>query len=307
MRRIALFALFAGLLVPLFAAAPAHAQATRTWVSGVGDDVNPCSRTAPCKTFAGAISKTATGGEINCLDPGGFGTVTITKSMTLNCHEVLGSILASGVPGVTINSTAAGSLVVLRGLQINGVNGGTAVAGTIGVRILAAATVMIEDSVITQFAQQGISDARTATGGKLLIRNSVISNNTGTGVGLTGATVTSTDIVNSSMINNLFGVGTATGNNVMIRSSVLSGNGTGVEADGGAQIDVVDSSISGNNTGVQANAGNIRLSNSDIVFNKTQAFTGTPTSFGNNRVFGNVAGGTGLSPAGAASSDLGQQ
>src|SRR5437588_7565168 len=109
----------------------ASGQATRTWVSGVGDDVNPCSRTAPCKTFAGAISKTATAGEINCLDPGGFGTITITKSITLNCHEVFGSILASGVPGVTINATAAGSRVVLRGLQINGIQGGANVAGTI--------------------------------------------------------------------------------------------------------------------------------------------------------------------------------
>ena len=158
MRRIALLAIAAGFLAPLLATAPASAQATRTWVSGVGDDVNPCSRTAPCKTFAGAISKTATAGEINCLDPGGFGTVTITKSMTLNCHEILGSILASGVPGITINSTAAGSKVVLRGLQINGVAGGTAVAGTIGVRILASDVVSIEDTVITQFAQQGILD-----------------------------------------------------------------------------------------------------------------------------------------------------
>src|ERR1700710_980259 len=128
MRRIALFAIALGFIAPLLAAAPANAQATRTWVSGVGDDVNPCSRTAPCKTFAGAISKTATAGEINCLDPGGMGTVTITKSMTINCHAILGSILASGVPGITINSTAAGSRVVIRGLQINGVQVGTAVA-----------------------------------------------------------------------------------------------------------------------------------------------------------------------------------
>ena len=68
----------------LFFAAGAQAQATRTWVSGVGDDVNPCSRTAPCKTFAGAISKTANGGEIDCLDPGGYGTLTITKSITVS-------------------------------------------------------------------------------------------------------------------------------------------------------------------------------------------------------------------------------
>src|SRR6059036_2342289 len=83
----------------------AQAQATRTWVSGVGDDVNPCSRTAPCKTFAGAISKTATGGEIDCLDPGGFGAVTITKSITIDgTHGAgFGSILASAVTGVIIN------------------------------------------------------------------------------------------------------------------------------------------------------------------------------------------------------------
>src|SRR3989454_12741138 len=78
----------------------AQAQATRTWVSGVGDDANPCSRTAPCKTFAGAISKTARNGEINCLDPGGFGAVTITKSITIDCHEGFASILNAGTNGV---------------------------------------------------------------------------------------------------------------------------------------------------------------------------------------------------------------
>src|ERR1700716_229032 len=130
MRRIALLAIVVGFLMPFLASAPAQAQATRTWVSGVGDDVNPCSRTAPCKTFAGAISKTAIAGEINCLDPGGFGAVTITKSMTLNCVGTLGSILASGVPGIIINATAAGSKVHLRNLQITGVVGSTVAAGT---------------------------------------------------------------------------------------------------------------------------------------------------------------------------------
>src|SRR4029453_9246958 len=80
-------------LACLLQGAPAHAQAFRTWVSGVGDDANPCSRTAPCKTFAGAISKTALNGEINCLDPGGFGAVTITKSITIDCREIFASIL----------------------------------------------------------------------------------------------------------------------------------------------------------------------------------------------------------------------
>src|SRR6266581_2577767 len=112
----------AGLALPV---APAQAQATRTWVSGVGDDVNPCSRTAPCKTFAGAISKTAAFGEINCLDPGGFGSVTITKSITILCDEETGHILAAGTFGVTVNLPADTDRVTLRGLDIDGVTTGT--------------------------------------------------------------------------------------------------------------------------------------------------------------------------------------
>src|ERR1700681_4435999 len=96
--------IFGAALTVLLSAAPASAQATRTWVSGVGDDVNPCSRTAPCKTFAGAISKTAADGQIDCLDPGGFGAVTINKSMIIDCHEVFGSVLVSGTNGIVINS-----------------------------------------------------------------------------------------------------------------------------------------------------------------------------------------------------------
>src|ERR1044072_7395304 len=92
-------AILGGILAIALNVLPAHAQATRTWVSGVGDDANPCSRTAPCKTFAGAISKTATGGEINCLDPGGFGGVTITKTLSIVCNYTEGGILSAGAGG----------------------------------------------------------------------------------------------------------------------------------------------------------------------------------------------------------------
>jgi Right handed beta helix region len=288
MRRIASLAIAAGFLVPLLASAPASAQATRTWVSGVGDDVNPCSRTAPCKTFAGAISKTATAGEINCLDPGGFGTITITKSMTLNCHEVLGSILASGVPGVTINSTAVGSNVILRGLQINGVQGGTAVAGTIGVRIIAAARVSIEDTVITQFAQQGIADQRTAGNTSLNVRNSILSFNLAAGASLAATGVSFTVLDNVSSINNLNGVSAGTTNNVVIKRSVLASNsGDGASMGAGGQIQIDDCVISNNGNGVNS-SGTIKVSNSDFMAN-TQAFSGTGLfTFQNNRVTGTL-------------------
>ena len=136
-----------------------QAQATRTWVSGVGDDVNPCSRTAPCKTFAGAISKTAVGGEINCLDPGGFGTVTITKSITIDCFGIgSGSILASGTNGVNINDSATGTpntiVVNLRGLNINGA--GTTL-GINGINYVSGAVVTVVDCYIINFSTAGIT------------------------------------------------------------------------------------------------------------------------------------------------------
>src|ERR671939_1663914 len=101
--------LFIASLALLLCANIAQAQATRTWVSGVGDDANPCSRTAPCKTFAGAISKTADGGEIDCIDPGGFGAVTITKSVTIDGGGTFASILAAGTNGVNVNDSNSGA------------------------------------------------------------------------------------------------------------------------------------------------------------------------------------------------------
>jgi hypothetical protein len=293
-------ALAIGFLSPLLASVPAHAQATRTWVSGVGDDVNPCSRTAPCKTFAGAISKTAVAGEINCLDPGGFGAITITKSITLNCSATLGSVLVNGTNGVVI---AAGTTdkVVLRNIQIQGINTGLA-----GVKIISAATVSIENCIITEFTLQGISDVRTAGNTKLFVRDTIISNNGGTGIALTATGPNNADITNTSSINNLFGVAVGNGNTAVARRSVFAGNtNSGVETDVGGVLDVDNSSINNNVTGVMPN-GIIRLSNSDVSFNTT-GFSAAAISYGNNRLLGNTNPGPNPTSAGAASSTLGQQ
>src|ERR687890_2027000 len=131
-------------LIALAIPSSAFGQATRTWVSGVGDDANPCSRTAPCKTFAGAISKTANGGEINCLDPAGYGAVTINKNLVIDCHYTEGGALAGG-NGIVVNAGAS-DVVVLRGLDIFGVS-----PPTHGVRIIAAGAVHIEECVIRRF------------------------------------------------------------------------------------------------------------------------------------------------------------
>lgn len=181
MRIISLAGLVLAAALPLvFSAAPAQAQATRTWVSGVGDDANPCSRTAPCKTFAGSISKTAAGGEINCIDAGGFGGVTITKSITIDCSNVEAGVLVSGTNGITVN--AANGIVVLRGLDIAGVGTGLA-----GVSILAAQSVQVDKCMIHDFNAAantgwGIRAVPT-TASELYVTNTIISNN---GISATG-------------------------------------------------------------------------------------------------------------------------
>ena len=183
--------------------AVAQAQATRTWVSGVGDDVNPCSRTAPCKTFAGAISKTFINGEINCLDPGGYGAVTITKSITIDCEDTQGSILSSGTNGVNVSLGASNvndplRSVRLRGLSINGAGASGAVGtstGLTGVNVnsgnTVAVKVFIEEVIIQNFTTTGIFF--NANGGNLVVNDSEIIN-----VGFTTGTTQSAIRADSS-------------------------------------------------------------------------------------------------------------
>jgi hypothetical protein len=171
-------AIVATLFVGVLYATPAQAQATRTWVSGVGDDANPCSRTAPCKTFAGAISKTATNGEINVLDPGGFGAVTITKAITISADSVEAGVLTSVNSGILINAPA-GADVTIRGLDIEGL--GTA---SFGVRLISASKVTIDKCVIHNFVTSGVEIAGPA-GARVVVKDSIITKNA-TGVNIVG-------------------------------------------------------------------------------------------------------------------------
>src|SRR6202171_3988086 len=148
----------------------AKAQATRTWVSGVGDDVNPCSRTAPCKTFAGAISKTAEGGEIDALDPGGFGAVTITKAIVLDGGTGSGwaSILASSVNGIVVNVTGGthvnDAVVIVRNVSFNGISQSPSAAGISGISYIKAAQLSVENCVFENFGTGGITENLASTG-----------------------------------------------------------------------------------------------------------------------------------------------
>jgi hypothetical protein len=233
-------------------AAPAAAQATRTWVSGVGDDVNPCSRTAPCKTFAGAISKTAAGGEINCLDPGGYGAVTITKSMTISCPYTEGGTLAAG-NGIVVNAGAS-DVVHLRGLDIFGVNP----PGN-GVRFIAGAALHIADSTIRRFNSAnsfGVSFQPTGAS-RLYVTNTTIADNgqASSGGGIlvqpTGNGSAEAVVIDSLVIENKGAGISAAGEraNVLVGSTTIMGNGTGLLVAGGAKVHSYgDNRLNGNST-----------------------------------------------------------
>ena len=238
------------------------AQATRTWVSGVGDDVNPCSRTAPCKTLAGAISKTANGGEINILDPGGFGAVTITKSITIDGGGVIGSILSSSTNGIIVN--APDGLVTIRNFSINGT--GTTI-GINGIRVIAVKKLTVENCILSNFSDKGI-DINSTTVADIMISNTTI-HNASDGISFAGAG----------------------GFMVMDRCHIqgIQNSGIGV---GSGQATISNSVISGCGIGVIAKTGSAHLSGNVITNNGTALQgPGKISSTGNNSVTGNAAQG----------------
>jgi hypothetical protein len=304
---LSLLAVFAAASFSALLADFAHAQATRTWVSGVGDDLNPCSRTAPCKTFAGAISKTAAGGEINCTDPGAFGAVTITKSITISCEDLEAGVLASLVNGVIVNA-GVNDIVTLRGLDIEGFGNGLN-----GIRFLAGAALHVQDVTIRNFrsgnAGQGngiifapsgnsflyvsdsiVSDSLngiliqpTGAGSAEVVLERVSAEDNGVGIdartiGSTGAGINLTISNSTAAGSTLRGVGAATMNgppaNVMvIGSSLVNNNGAGASASGANAIIRIGSSvITGNQIAGQEGSG------------------GQVLSYGNNQIAGNTQG-----------------
>src|SRR5215213_8591905 len=252
MRRLALLTTIVAFAIPMLASAPASAQATRTWVSGVGDDVNPCSRTAPCKTFAGAISKTAAGGEISVLDNGSFGAVTITKAITINGTGSLAGILSAGTSGIIVNA-GVNDRVIIRSVAIDG--GGT---GTNGIRFIAGKDLTVEDVTIEGFTTRGI-DMSLATNGKLFVRNTKISEG-GTGVFVTtsGAGLQAQAMLENVHLTGLTnGIEAAANGRATITSSVISGNASnGILASAStSRINVESCQISFNDlTGINATA-----------------------------------------------------
>lgn len=303
--------LAAAFIALCFVAIPASAQASRTWVSGVGDDANPCSRTAPCKTFAGAISKTAVNGEINCIDPGGFGAVTITKSITLDCHEVFASILNAGTNGVNIAFDSFATADVRKTVNIRNLNIQGFDSGTQGIHIFGQGTgtsVNIEDCLINgdfSGTATGIFDNRH--NGTMTVNNTTVRN-----MGANGISIFSVNngslrvlITNTRIINSNNGIVAGDGSAVVVVQSYVSSNAAaGLVTSATGQMNVDSTTIAHNTTGMQI-SGAMKMSNSNVSFNPT-GFTGTLNSFTNNRFTSNGALGT-ITPIGSATNPTGQQ
>jgi len=295
-------------LVGVTAASSAYAQATRTWVSGVGDDANPCSRTAPCKTFAGAISKTAAGGEINCLDPGGFGGVTITKSLSIICQYTEGGVLSAGagVNGVIVNA-GVNDEVYLRGIDFHGAGNAQN-----GIRFIAGAALAVEDCVIRSYnATNGLGISFQPSGSsELYISNTTIQNNgnaaTGGGILIqpTGTGTARVHMVNVRANNNqnqnlrvdtTSNTGAAT--SVTIDNSQFNGSANGIlvvtQPGGPFAVAMMNNLTVANNSGtgiIASNNGVVRISNSTITGNATgisPTAGGQIQSFGGNRLLSN--------------------
>ena len=274
----------------------AYAQASRTWVSGVGDDANPCSRTAPCKTFAGAISKTAVGGEIDCLDPGGFGAVTITKSITIDCRGTFGSVLVSSGSGIVVNDGTNAAIVAIRGVKVNGLG-----SASNGISFVAGAQLHVEDVTIFGFTGNGINLNLTGTPTNahiVSVTNTSIHNCSGNGIFANDASQTLALDVNRSKIfrSGQSGIALQTNAKATISDSeiVFSVNNGVTLTTSSTEGFLENNTISFNSNGVSSSGGAVaRASNNNLTKNGT-AFSvsgGTINSFQNNKADGNSSNG----------------
>jgi hypothetical protein len=258
----------------------AAAQASRTWVSGVGDDANPCSRTAPCKTFAGAISKTAAGGEIDALDPGGFGAVTITKAITIDGGGgQVASVLGAGTNAIVV-AAGSGDLVILRNLRLQGIQSGLS-----GIVYQGGRTLVVENCDIMNFTSNGIWQQT----GHMSVRNTTVTNSN-LGISVTGGTATIEDTNLSANVDGLrVGAALATA-----ARTVATHNSTGGFAvAGGGVLSLADSTAANNGTGVLV-VGVAELSNVIITGNTIGiSFSGggQVVSWGNNHIAANGTNG----------------
>jgi Right handed beta helix region len=298
----------AGLFAAFCATSAVNAQATRTWLQGTGDDLNPCSRTAPCLTFSSAMSKTVAGGVVDVVDPGDFTfnaatSLSITRSMTLESVGQIAALKSTGVDAIDING--AGITVILRNLSIDG--SGTGLAG---INFINGSQLIIEHCDIGAFTGAGSAGILFApsTAATLTIRDSTIHGNgvitsadsTG-GILVQPAAGGSAQVIldNVRIVDNAgFGLKFNGPGTVALRNSVVAGNsGNGVWTVGSsssAALTASDVAVSRNNqVGLLAQGAGAKITlRNSVVSGNAQGVqssgAGAIVSYGNNGIYANL-------------------
>lgn len=297
MKRMTAIQLF---VIGILASTMMHAQ-TRSWVSGAGDDANPCSYTAPCKTFAAALGKTAAGGEIDAQNAGPYGAVTINKAITIDGGEGnVASVLATGGGNAIVVSAGASDTVILRNLSLNGVTGTGSGAG-VGINYSSGKALLVEHCSITGFGFAGIFADLNASG-NLSVKDTNMSNFPATGFFLgTGIYATTSSgqiqvtVERVRVEGAIYGIFATTHSRVDVNESRFHHmTNDGVHAEdtsaNDAQVTISRSDLSYNGNGVTAGSGSsVSISDSTVAYNTTCGLNntgGTLGSYQNNRLIG---------------------
>jgi hypothetical protein len=264
----------------VLSASPARANTyNRTWVASNGSDSNPCTRSKPCATFQGALSKTAPGGEVDVVDSAEYGPLNITFSVTIDGGDAVGRIgtLALSTTcgpsfAICVSTGNGAGPVVLRNLAVNTNTVAPSVA------IISSGPVFLErmtlqSTQVNADSSQVIIKDTAIREGSLFIHapnNSILENVTMTGGGIS----------------------CANGGNLSLRHVTVTNTGYGIYNDGCLFVHVDSSLIIGNGTGITSINGIVTLSDSTVSFNQVGLSPGDIVSFGNNRITANVTNGS---------------
>jgi hypothetical protein len=273
----------APLELPAVPATTAVPSQQRTFVSGTGNDTNPCTRTAPCRNFQRAIDETLTGGEVIVLDSAGYGPVTITRGVHLiSPAGVYAGITAFSGAAITVH-TPATDKVVLRGLTLNGLGAGR------GVNVSSVGRLYVQQLVIKSFTDAGVYVDSAATDARFVVDDTVVQDSyvgiwCEFGAGLTRGTI------DSVRLENQFGVVSHNGCRLTVRDTVASNGNYGFLANVGGTMNIEHSEATHNSVGIFSGA-TARVSETLVTENST-GLQGPITSFGNNSVGGNTNNGS---------------
>jgi hypothetical protein len=287
-------------------AAPARAQSIRTFVSTAGSNSNPCTITQPCRNFQAAVNVTALGGEVDALDPGGYGSFTISQPITIEGQGWSYVAPPANAAAITIADAGNNGNVNIHGVSLNGIG----VANSVGIQFNAGGSLTVRDCVIRNFATNGINFATTAPApSQFFVANTLVSDNGGVGIlfqpnfqnPFTGV------LDHVTMQNNaaagLSAVSTGATYNITVNDSVSANNGNGISASvlggGGVATIFVRNSTIVNNTGdgllANGTGATIRVTRATITGNATGwavSSSGVVSSFNDNNILGNTAGNT---------------